>query len=376
MSLLGIHLTLMMGPTIAVPVPFSIAEALTSVQVTHNDSGASGFQLTFQVGRSGPLDLLDYGLLTNPLLRPFVRVILLVRFAIAPQVLMDGIITQIQLSPSNEPGASTLTVTGEDVSVMMDLEQEQSSDPVIPDYFIVSKLVLKYPEYGLIPPAPPVLNPEALNPRNPLKELTVRPADETDRGCIQRLARLYGFLFYVTPGPAPFVNTVHWGPPERLSVPQGALSVNMGPATNVESINFRFDGMRPEQVTAVVGDSESTFGKPRSTRSIIPLASDTFDARRKTSLIDDGPERAKILAQSKVDQSFDEVVTATGQLDALRYNGLLNPRGLVGLRGVGKTYDGLYYVKTVTHNISKGRYIQSFSLSREGTGTTTPFVLP
>ena len=132
MSLLGIHLTLMMGPTIAVPVPFSIAEALTSVQVTHNDSGASGFQLTFQVGRSGPLDLLDYGLLTNPLLRPFVRVILLVRFAIAPQVLMDGIITQIQLSPSNEPGASTLTVTGEDVSVMMDLEQEQSSDPVIP----------------------------------------------------------------------------------------------------------------------------------------------------------------------------------------------------------------------------------------------------
>ena len=75
----------------------------------------------------------------------------------------------------------------------------------------------------------------------------MRPADETDRGCIQRLARLYGFLFYVTPGPAPFVNTVHWGPPERLSVPQGALSVNMGPATNVESINFRFDGMRPSR---------------------------------------------------------------------------------------------------------------------------------
>ena len=53
-----------------------------------------------------------------------------------------------------------------------------------------------------------------------------------------------------------------------------------------------------------------------------------------------------------------------------------NPRGLVGLRGAGRTYDGLYYVKTVTHNISKGRYTQSFSLSREGTGTTTPFVLP
>ena len=115
MGLLGIHLTLMMGPTIAVPVPFSIAEALTSIEVTQDESGTSGFQLTFQVGRSGPLDLLDYGLVANPLMRPFTRVILLIRFAIAPQVLMDGVITHLELSPSDEPGASTLTVIGEDI---------------------------------------------------------------------------------------------------------------------------------------------------------------------------------------------------------------------------------------------------------------------
>src|SRR5262249_52714676 len=140
MSLLGIHLTLLMGPTIAVPVPFALAEALTSVQVTQNESGPSGFQLTFQIGRSGPLDLMDFGLMTNPLLRPFTRVIVLVTFSVVPQVLMDGIITQIQLSPSNDPGASTMTVTGEDVSVMMDLEEEQSSHPAMPDYVIVSQL--------------------------------------------------------------------------------------------------------------------------------------------------------------------------------------------------------------------------------------------
>jgi hypothetical protein len=375
MGLLGIHLTLMMGPTIAVPVPFSIAEALTSVEVTHDDSGTSGFQLTFQVGRSGPLDLIDYGLVANPLIRPFTRVVLLVRFAIAPQVLLDGVITQIELSPSDEPGASTLTVTGEDISVMMDLEEEHSSHPAVPDYAIVAQLVLKYTKYGIVPPPPP-LNPDPLNPRNPLEELTERPANLTDRGFIRQLADLYGFLFYITPGPAPLVNTAHWGPPERLSIPQSALSVNMGPATNVDSISFRFNGMRPEQVTTVVDDSETTFSKPSSTHSLLPLASDTFDAPRKTSLIDDDKERAKVRAQSMVDQSFDDIVTATGQLDALRYNSLLNPRGLVGLRGAGRTYDGLYYVKSVTHNISKGRYTQGFSLSREGTGATLPFVLP
>ena len=152
------------------------------------------------------------------------------------------------------------------------------------------------------------------------------------------------------------MNTPYWGPPEKLSIPQSALSVNMGPATNVDSISFRFDGMRPEQVTTVVDDSETTFTKPSSTHSLLPLASDSFDTPRKVSLVDDDKERAKVQAQSMVDQSFDGIVTANGQLDALRSNGLLSPRGLVGLRGVGKTYDDLYYVKSVTHNISKGRF--------------------
>ena len=120
---------------------------------------------------------------------------------------------------------------------------------------------------------------------------------------------------------------------------------------------------------------ESTISSPSLSRSI-PLASNRPEAQRKTYLPDDNPARARIRAQGMVDQSYDEVVTANGQLDALRYNGLLNPRGLVGLRGVGKTYDGLYYVKSVTHNISKGSYKQSFSLAREGTGTLLPFVLP
>ena len=37
-------------------------------------------------------------------------------------------------------------------------------------------------------------------------------------------------------------------------------------------------------------------------------------------------------AQSMTDQSVDNVVTASGTLDALRYGDLLKPRGLVGLR--------------------------------------------
>ena len=80
-------------------------ERLQSVEVTHSDEGRSGFQITFDAGRGGPAGLLDYPLLTLPLLRPFNRVILIVTFNAMPRVLMDGIITDQQLRPATSPGA-------------------------------------------------------------------------------------------------------------------------------------------------------------------------------------------------------------------------------------------------------------------------------
>jgi hypothetical protein len=81
-------------------------------------------------------------------------------------------------------------------------------------------------------------------------------------------------------------------------------------------------------------------------------------------------------AQGITDASTDNVVMITGELDALRYGELLSARGLVGLRGVGYSYDGLYYVKNVTHSIQRGDYKQRFTITREGLGSTTPVVRP
>jgi len=45
---------------------------------------------------------------------------------------------------------------------------------------------------------------------------------------------------------------------------------------------------------------------------------------------------------------------------------------LVGVRGAGLAYDGLYYVDSVTHNVKRGEYKQNFSLSRDGLISNTP----
>ena len=68
-------------------------------------------------------------------------------------------------------------------------------------------------------------------------------------------------------------------------------------------------------------------------------------------------------------------VSGSGSLDVLRYGRVLLPRMLVGVRGAGLAYDGLYYVDSVTHNIKRGEYKQSFTLSRDGLISKQPMVL-
>jgi hypothetical protein len=147
---------------------------LQSVEVTHSDEGRSGFQIVFQVGR-GSTDLLDYPAVTSLQFRPLARVILLVTFTGMPQVLMDGIITHQQLNPGNQPGSSTFTLTGEDVSVMMDREEKNAEHPAQSEMVIALKLIGSYAQYGLIPM---VIPPPALDIPLPIERTPVQQATD------------------------------------------------------------------------------------------------------------------------------------------------------------------------------------------------------
>lgn len=381
MSLLGVHLTLLLGPTVAVPASPLLMENLESVEVTHSDEGPSAFQLTFRAGRSGPFDLLDYPLLRGPQLRVFNRVILIVTFNVRPRVLFDGFITHQQLDPGNEPGGGLLTVTGEDVCVMMDKDEEIAEHPAQPDPGIVAKLLLRYARYGVVPV---VIPPKVIDPPIPVERIPVQQG--TDLAYIEYLGRKHGHVFYITPGPAPFTNTAYWGPPKRVGVLQKALTVNMGGQTNVSNLNFEQRPLEPVFVEGDVQDHRTNAKFPVQTFASLrlpPLAltpswlinrlhTRTVKWRRVTSSV----VSAFGEAQAMTDESNDDTVTVTGELDAARYGDLLQARGVVGLRGAGLRYDGLYYVKQVTHRLRQGTYTQSFTLSREGLGTTVPVVRP
>jgi hypothetical protein len=381
MNLLGVRLTLLIGPTVAIPAPPPVADALQSIEVTESDQGHSGFQLTFSSGRSGPAGLVDHELLLNPLLRVFNRVIVTVVLDVVPVVLLDGIITHLQLSPGTDPGTSTISVTGEDVSVMMDLEQKTQAHPAQVETIIALKIIGSYAQYGLIPDLRP---PTTIDPPIPVERTPIQHV--TDRAYLIDMAARYGYVFYVRPGPAPFVNRAYWGPPERLGVPQPALSVAMGPHTNVDSISFGYNALQPTMVLGTVQDRQSGLQLPvltltgsRPPLSAMPaLPFNLPNVRIAQPDQSEGLTYVQALSRAigRTDKSLENVATASGEIDGLRYGSALRPRGLVGLRGAGFSHDGIWYVNQVSHKIKRGEYKQSFSLSRDGFGSLVPAVLP
>jgi hypothetical protein len=366
---------MLIGPTIPVPAPPPLLAAITSVEVTHRDEGRSGFQVVFQIGREAG-DVLDYALLAGPVLRTGNRLVLIVWFGALPQVLMDGLITNQQLQPGDQPGSATLTITGEDVSVAMDREEKSVEHPAQPEAVIALKIIAGYAQYGLIPV---VIPPPTIDAPLPTERIPVQQA--TDLAYLRQMAERFAYVFYVMPGPAPLTNTAYWGPPVRIGVPQRALTVNMGSATNVTSINFQHDPLTATTLTGQVQDRSTGQRIPvRSFASLRPpLASMPALASFARSTIFRGAglgvAQAMAQAQAATDASSD-VLTVEGDLDTGRYGSLLQARGLVGLRGAGFSYDGLYYVKQVKHQISREGYKQSFTLTREGLGSTVPVVLP
>jgi hypothetical protein len=237
----GIHLSLMIGPGLPPPAPAEVIESLDSVQVTSSGQ-TSGFQLSFKVGKSSSLlnEMLPAGYF-DPIIT---RVIIIATVNGQPSVLMDGVITRQEISPSNEVGKSTFTVTGEDLSRLMDLvEMPFMRYPAMPIIARVYAILAKYLVFGV---APIALPPFILDVDLPIEKIPSQTG--TDLQYIRQLAQGCGYVFYVEPGPLPGSSIAYFGPDIRLPVPQPALNVDMDAQTNVESLSFSFDGSAKEIV--------------------------------------------------------------------------------------------------------------------------------
>jgi len=370
----GIHLTLLIGPAAPVPAPEAVMDAVVSVQVT-SSKDTSGFQIVLAVSKNS---LLMTTLLPAGYFDPIsTRVIIIATVGGLPQVLMDGVVTRQELTPSSEPAQSTLTITGEDLSALMDLiDLTGVPYPAMPEVARVDLMLAKYAAFGIVPVVLPPIPPDIPIPTNDIP--TQRG---TDRAYIRTLAGEAGYVFYVEPGPLPGQSIAYFGPDVRLPVPQPALNVNMDAETNVDSLSFSFDGLQKKIVLYSIMDPVthkivvpipvpdiSILRPPLGAKLPVPWRLEQHEGAAKNNPTKAVQEILGILFNAS------DAISATGSLDVLRYGRVLRSRMLVGVRGAGVSYDGLYYVNSVTHDIKRGQYKQNFQLSRDGQVSLTPKV--
>lgn len=370
----GVSLTLMIGPALPVPAPRPVVEALTDATVTVPDEGPTVFQLRFTLAKGSPLETLF--LLAGGNVPPLLRVILIATLGGLPQVLVDGVVTQTDLTPGGGSSLPTLTVRGEDLSRVMDyLELDGLPYPAMPAMARVALMLGKYAAFGVVPLVIPPLLTDVPNPVD-----TIPSQRGTDLAYIKRLAAEVGYVFYLDAGPVPGTSVAYWGPAVKVGVPQPALNLDMDAHTNVESLTFSIDTQQRELPVVYVHSKLTKSPIPIPIPDISPLNPPLGLVQPLPQNIVNlsgtarhSPVRAAAIGLTRAARS-SEVVKASGSLDVVRYGRVLRARGLVGVRGAGTAFDGLYYVKSVTHSLKRGEYKQSFELTRNGLVSTVPRV--
>ena len=370
----GINLTLMIGPAIPIVVPREVLEALTSVEVTTTAGKASAFQLIFTLSTRSPLHTLF--LLSGGTPIPMIRVVIFVTVNGTVDVLMDGVMTNHEITPGDDPGQSTLTVTGEDLSrVMQYIDFSGIPYPAMPREARVALIIAKYAFLGIIPLVIPSLLTDV-----PLPVERIPRHKGHDLDYLEQLAAEVGYVFYVEPGPAPGASIAYWGPQIKIGVPQPALNVDMDAHTNTESLSFSFKNDASTMPLVNIQNLQTKLSITIPIPSITPLSPPLGLVPPLNMKLEPvcgtaklSPVQAIAIGMAKAAKSA-EVVTGTGTVNPARYGHILAARRLVGVRGVGLAFDGLYYVNSVTHHIKRGEYSQDFTLSRNGLISTVPRV--
>jgi hypothetical protein len=370
----GLQLSLRIGP-VPVAAPREVTDALVSAKVM-DGSGASqsGFEMVFELPRRSPLRTL-FLLTGGGGGLPMMRVVLIVTMNGVSRPIVDGMVTNVETQPG-EGGVARLVVKGKDLSALMDvIEIPGLPFPAMPPSARVLLILAKYAVLGVIPMVIPSL---ADIPPLPMQQIPAQRG--SDYAYVKELAEKAGYVFYLEAGPTPGTSKAYWGPEIRIGEPQPALTTGMDAQSNVEDLSFSFD--KEKKRVPIVFFQESVSKAPigvpipdisplNPPLGLVPPLPPRLHKMRDTAHLS-APE-ALMAGLAYAGQNSDSVF-GKGKLDVARYGRLLKSRQLVGVRGAGLPFNGLYYVKSVTHEIERGAYKQSFSLARNAMISTIPAV--
>jgi hypothetical protein len=349
------------------PLPILFMQALREIEVETSIGEASVFRLHFDLSRNS---FGDFDVLTFDIFRPLVPIRVSVSAGLGlPQTLINGYVKDARLGARNEPGASTLEVSGMDaLGTIMAHIQQPFTWPNLPDSEVARAILAKYALIPMVVPTPPL--------RTMVDTTTTQRAN--DSVYLQQLALRNAYELYIQPDPVAGLDTGHFHPPLSLAPPQGVLSIDFGTQTNLNDFTVSNDMLRPTGVVAVSSEPRSRAPIP----AIAPTGTEPPMGLEPTLLRiipppierpagTDAASPAEVQAQALARATeTSRAVRASGEVDGLKYKRPLLAGLPVLVRGAGRQMSGLYYVTSVTHRVSRDGYTQQFSAWRNAVGLT------
>jgi hypothetical protein len=368
----GAQMQLYIGPAVLIPVGQDVMESLVSASVTSASSDSPGvFQLVFELDQRSPLMTLF--MLTGGLPIPMVRVAIAARVNGVESVLIDGVMTNHEVSPGPAPGTSRLTVTGEDLSRTLDyIAFRELVYPAMPDFARVALILAKYAFLGIIPKVIPSVLLDV-----PLPTQRIPHQQGKDLAYIRMLADEVGYIFRMEPGPKIGTSFAYWGPEIPLGEIQPPLNFDMDAAKNLNSASGGYDNQSATLPIVIILNPQTKvpipipvvanpiLNPPLGAVPPIPLQITPITDTAKYN-----PVQAALIGMARAAQANKAPMKVSGQLDVTRYGRLLKPHKLVSLRGFGPAFNGLHYVQMVRTNFAPGSLTQSFELTRNGVLST------
>ena len=147
---------------------------------------------------------------------------------------------------------------------MMDNKEKPETYENQSDAQIAIKIISSYAKYGIVPLVIPPLftDTPTVNEKLPCKA-------GTDLEYLKELATKNDYIFFVEPTDVPGVNIAYWGPKELKYRPKKPLNVNMGPDTNVSSISFQYDALKPVSISGIIKIPFTDIEVPLNSRIIL-----------------------------------------------------------------------------------------------------------
>ncbi len=349
------------------PLPILFMQALREIEVETSVGEASVFRLHFDLSRNS---FGDFDVLTFDIFRPLVPIRISVSVGLGlPHTLINGYVKDARLGARNEPGASTLEVSGMDaLGTIMAHIQQPFTWPNLPDSEVARVIFGKYAVMPMVLPTPPL--------RTMVDTTTTQRAN--DSVYLQQLALRNAYELYIQPDPVVGLDVGHFHSPLSLVPPQGVLSIDFGTQTNLNDFTVSNDMLRPTGVVAVSSEPRSRAPIP----AIAPVATEPPMGLEPTLMRiipppierpagTDAASPAETQAQAFARATeTSRAVRASGEVDGLKYKRPLLAGLPVLVRGAGRQMSGLYYVTSVTHRVSRDGYTQQFSAWRNAVGLT------